>query len=103
MFCGRMWRKRYRIGEALGVGWESLWFASEGEAIMPIQFIAIGARVCSQIAGFERQARRLGPAMMEAVRASARAVFDPYRPELHYMRGPGPKWRAAHVRVRRSD
>jgi hypothetical protein len=19
--------------------------------------------------------------------------FDPYRPELHYMRGPGPKWR----------
>ncbi len=22
-------------------------------------------------------------------------VCDPYRPELHYMRGPGPKWRAA--------
>lgn len=21
-------------------------------------------------------------------------VFDPYRPELHYMRGPGPKWHA---------
>ncbi len=21
-------------------------------------------------------------------------MFDPYRPELHYMRGPGPKWRA---------
>ena len=21
-------------------------------------------------------------------------LFDPYRPELHYMRGPGPKWRA---------
>jgi hypothetical protein len=20
-------------------------------------------------------------------------LFDPYRPELHYMRGPGPKWR----------
>jgi hypothetical protein len=20
--------------------------------------------------------------------------FNPYRPELHYMRGPGPKWRA---------
>jgi hypothetical protein len=28
----------------------------------------------------------------------ARALFDPYRPELHYMRGPGPKWRAKHVR-----
>ena len=23
---------------------------------------------------------------------------DPYRPELHYMRGPGPKWRQKHVR-----
>ena len=22
------------------------------------------------------------------------AASDPYRPELHYMRGPGPKWRA---------
>ena len=21
------------------------------------------------------------------------ACTDPYRPELHYMRGPGPKWR----------
>ncbi len=21
---------------------------------------------------------------------------DSYRPELHYMRGPGPRWRAAH-------
>jgi hypothetical protein len=23
-----------------------------------------------------------------------------YRPELHHMRGPGPKWREAHVRLR---
>jgi hypothetical protein len=23
-------------------------------------------------------------------------AFHPYRPELHYMRGPGPKWRAKH-------
>jgi hypothetical protein len=22
--------------------------------------------------------------------------FTPYRPELHYMRGPGPKWHAKH-------
>lgn len=26
-------------------------------------------------------------------------AFNPYRPELHYMRGPGPAWRAKH-RVR---
>jgi hypothetical protein len=24
-------------------------------------------------------------------------TFDPYRPELHYMRGPGPAWRAKHM------
>jgi hypothetical protein len=23
-------------------------------------------------------------------------LFDPYRPELHYMRGPGPRWHAKH-------
>ena len=23
-----------------------------------------------------------------------KALFDPYRPERHYMRGPGPKWHA---------
>ena len=23
-------------------------------------------------------------------------IRDCYRPELHYMRGPGPKWRAKH-------
>jgi len=25
------------------------------------------------------------------------AISDPYRPELHYMRGPGPKWREKHA------
>jgi hypothetical protein len=24
------------------------------------------------------------------------SVSDPYRPERHYMRGPGPRWRAKH-------
>lgn len=27
-------------------------------------------------------------------RAFFARAFDPYRPELHYMRGPGPAWRA---------
>jgi hypothetical protein len=26
------------------------------------------------------------------------SLADPYRPELHYMRGPGPKWREKHPR-----
>jgi hypothetical protein len=25
------------------------------------------------------------------------AAFHPYRPEQHYMRGPGPAWHAKHV------
>ncbi len=29
-------------------------------------------------------------------RAMLRDIFNPYRPELHYMRGPGPKWRERH-------
>ncbi|WP_166303761.1 hypothetical protein V5279_36370 [Bradyrhizobium sp. 26S5] len=24
-------------------------------------------------------------------------IRDPYRPERHYMRGPGPKWHAKHA------
>jgi hypothetical protein len=24
------------------------------------------------------------------------SVLNPYRPELYYMRGPGPKWHARH-------
>jgi hypothetical protein len=26
------------------------------------------------------------------------SLVDPYRPELYYMRGPGPKWRQKHAR-----
>jgi hypothetical protein len=29
-------------------------------------------------------------------RAFFARAFDPYRPELHYMRGPGPAWRAKY-------
>ncbi len=31
-----------------------------------------------------------------AWQALTKALFDDYRPELHYMRGPGPKWREKH-------
>ena len=35
-------------------------------------------------------------------RRLATSLFDPYRPELHYMRGPGPKWREKHGQVERT-
>jgi hypothetical protein len=28
-----------------------------------------------------------------------KTLVDPYRPEEHYMRGPGPKWHAKHDRI----
>jgi hypothetical protein len=34
--------------------------------------------------------------LADLVHTLARSLFDPYRPELHYMRGPGPKWHAKH-------
>ena len=32
----------------------------------------------------------------DKARQLARIFSDSYRPELHYMRGPGPKWREKH-------
>lgn len=37
---------------------------------------------------------------LDAIMAHGRGLIararDPYRPERHYMRGPGPKWHARH-------
>ena len=35
-------------------------------------------------------------AVMTRLNRLFQIVRDPYRPELHYMRGPGPKWHAKH-------
>jgi hypothetical protein len=35
------------------------------------------------------------------LRKIVRTLSNPYRPELHYMRGPGPKWLEAHSGSRR--
>lgn len=32
------------------------------------------------------------------LKRTRKSLTDPYRPELHYMRGPGPKWRERHGR-----
>jgi hypothetical protein len=39
--------------------------------------------------------RRLDAIVAHCRRLIERAC-DPYRPEQHYMRGPGPKWHARH-------
>jgi hypothetical protein len=40
---------------------------------------------------------RLSAALATLWRSFCRDAFDSYRPELHYMRGPGPKWHARHA------
>jgi hypothetical protein len=48
-------------------------------------------------------AHRMAPGVLsdlsEVVQTLARSLFDPYRPELDYMRGPGPRWHAKHDRA----
>jgi len=43
----------------------------------------------------------LGHALAARWRKLIRDLFNPYRPERHYMRGPGPAWRAKHGATRR--
>jgi hypothetical protein len=38
----------------------------------------------------------VGLAAVVEIWGRIKRVFDPYRPELHYMRGPGPKWCEKH-------
>jgi hypothetical protein len=35
--------------------------------------------------------------LTDTFRALRNGFLDPYHPELHYMRGPGPKWREKHA------
>jgi hypothetical protein len=41
---------------------------------------------------------RLSSDFSDLVRTIRQAFSDTYHPELHYMRGPGPKWHAKHDR-----
>ena len=43
-----------------------------------------------------RNAAGLLAEIADLFRSLTKALLDPYRPELHYMRGPGPKWIERH-------
>jgi hypothetical protein len=36
-------------------------------------------------------------ALQDLWRRLRKDLLDPYRPEQHYMRGPGPRWREKHA------
>jgi hypothetical protein len=41
----------------------------------------------------------IGKAALDLWRSMTTDLFGKYHPERHYMRGPGPKWRAKHARA----
>jgi hypothetical protein len=47
----------------------------------------------------EHRAPWLGGVLRALSRKTLQTLFDPYRPERHYMRGPGPRWHAKHGRA----
>ena len=48
------------------------------------------------LSSFARKAAESTSDFASVVRNLILDVRDCYRPEVHYMRGPGPKWRAKH-------
>jgi hypothetical protein len=48
------------------------------------------------LSGFARKTAESASGFASVVRNLIKDMRDSYRPELHYMRGPGPKWRAKH-------
>jgi hypothetical protein len=46
-----------------------------------------------------RRAPGLTGALADLIRSLQALMVDRYRPELHYMRGPGPKWHAKYDRA----
>jgi hypothetical protein len=56
----------------------------------------------SELAPIAAALRALRRRLRAAIMRRAASMLDPYRPELHYMRGPGPKWREKHRTAIRS-
>jgi hypothetical protein len=48
------------------------------------------------LSGFARKTAESTSDFANVVQNLLKDVLDSYRPGLHYMRGPGPKWRTKH-------
>ena len=58
-----------------------------------------GAPIPAGPSSVHRPAPRFDSAIIQLWQVLMKGMFDPYRPELHYMRGPGPKWREKHCQT----
>ena len=80
-------------------------FVDIGRAEMSIAVADREATAAPYSASLPRSARPVAHTVLSAAGAELAQIWrtlkkdlcDPYRPELHYMRGPGPKWREKHA------
>jgi hypothetical protein len=63
---------------------------------MHLHVMATGAALSDELALVGTLAHEVARRIRAQIAERAPGVFDSYRPELHYMRGPGPKWREKH-------
>jgi hypothetical protein len=63
---------------------------------MALQNVTTGTPILAELALIGASAHEMGRRLFGAITRRVQDVFDSYRPELHYMRGPGPRWREKH-------
>jgi hypothetical protein len=63
---------------------------------MLLRRVARATLVLAKLAAAGGSACALALRLFAATMVRMRSMSDPYRPELHYMRGPGPRWRHKH-------
>ena len=63
---------------------------------MVLQNAATGTSILAELGHIGAAACEMGQRLFAAMTRRVPDVINPYRPELHYMRGPGPRWREKH-------
>jgi hypothetical protein len=63
---------------------------------MALEDAATGTSILTELALIGASAYKRGQRLFAVITARVQNTFDPYRPELYYMRGPGPRWRQKH-------
>jgi hypothetical protein len=106
----RSWRTVSKSIQKLGVGLYAV--KSEGMFPYEMHYVLVMMRKSRDstiwkkamdefcvTAGIQNETPRWFPntSWRELIRRRLMAVFASYRPELHYMRGPGPKWHEKHT------
>jgi hypothetical protein len=59
-------------------------------------WIAILALLVPPLVSLSGSVRALKNELVKTWHGTLVDLLDPYRPELHYMRGPGPRWQEKH-------